>query len=115
MSLYAFENARPSVDPEAFVHPDAVLIGDVRIGKKCFIGACAVLRADFSPITVGDGSNVQENCALHVTPGLLKQEREAVPFKQHCHLNRIQHLHFKRALARTRKRVLQRVIFPNMK
>jgi phenylacetic acid degradation protein len=70
MALYAFEEARPRVDPEAFVHPDAVLIGDVRIGKKCFIGACAVLRADFSRIAVGDGSNVQENCALHVTPGL---------------------------------------------
>ena len=70
MVLYALEDATPMVHPEAFVHPEAVLIGDVRIGKKCFIGACAVLRADFSSIVVGDGSNVQENCVLHVTPGL---------------------------------------------
>jgi phenylacetic acid degradation protein len=70
MALYALEDATPVVHPEAFVHPEAVLIGDVRIGKKCFIGACAVLRADFSSIVIGDGSNVQENCALHVTPGL---------------------------------------------
>ena len=70
MALYALEDAAPVVHPEAFVHPAAVLIGDVRIGRKCFIAACAVLRADFSSIVVGDGSNVQENCALHVTPGL---------------------------------------------
>lgn len=70
MALYALEDAAPVVHPEAFVHPQAVVIGDVRIGKKCFIGACAVLRADFSPIVIGDGSNVQENCALHVTPGM---------------------------------------------
>jgi phenylacetic acid degradation protein len=69
MALYALEDTAPVVHPEAFVHPEAVLIGDVRIGRRCFIGACAVLRADFSPIRVGDGSNVQENCVFHVTPG----------------------------------------------
>ncbi len=69
MPLYAFEDTAPVVDPDAFVHPDAVLIGDVRIGKKCFIGAGAVLRGDFGGISVGDGSNVQENCVIHVSPG----------------------------------------------
>jgi phenylacetic acid degradation protein len=69
MALYAFEDAVPVVDPDAFVHPDAVLIGDVHIGKKCFIGAGAVLRGDFGRISVGDGSNVQENCVIHVSPG----------------------------------------------
>jgi phenylacetic acid degradation protein len=70
MPLYAFEETRPAVDPDAFVHPDAVLIGDVNIGKKCFIGAGAVLRGDFGRISIGDGSNVQENCVIHVSPGL---------------------------------------------
>jgi len=70
MALYAFEETRPAVDPDAFVHPDAVLIGDVSIGKKCFIGAGAVLRGDFGKISIGDGSNVQENCVIHVSPGL---------------------------------------------
>jgi phenylacetic acid degradation protein len=70
MALYGLDDAAPVVHREAFVHPQAVLIGDVKIGKKCFIGACAVLRADFAGIVIGDGSNVQENCALHVTPGL---------------------------------------------
>ncbi len=70
MSLYAFEGFEPQVATDAYVHPEAVLIGDVHIGSKCFIGAGAVLRADFGKIVVGDGSNVQENCVLHVTPGL---------------------------------------------
>jgi phenylacetic acid degradation protein len=69
MAVYGFEETSPAVDPEAFVHPDAVLIGDVRIGKKCFIGAGAVLRGDFGRISIGDGSNVQENCVIHVSPG----------------------------------------------
>jgi phenylacetic acid degradation protein len=69
MALYAFEETRPVVDPDAFVHPDAVLIGDVSIGKKCFVGAGAVLRGDFGKISIGDGSNVQENCVIHVSPG----------------------------------------------
>lgn len=69
MPVYAFEDATPVVDPDAFVHPEAVLIGQVSIGKKCFIGAGAVLRGDFGKISVGDGSNVQENCVIHVSPG----------------------------------------------
>ena len=69
MAVYAFEETVPVVHPDAFVHPDAVLIGDVRIGKKCFIGAGAVLRGDFGKISIGDGSNVQENCVIHVSPG----------------------------------------------
>jgi phenylacetic acid degradation protein len=70
MAVYAFEDTTPVVHPEAYVHPEAVLIGDVRIGDKCFIGAGAVLRGDFGRISVGDGSNVQENCVIHVSPGL---------------------------------------------
>ncbi len=69
MPLYAFEERRPVVAGDAYVHPTAVLIGGVTVGRKCFIGAGAVLRADFADIVVGDGSNVQENCVLHVTPG----------------------------------------------
>jgi len=70
LSIYAFEDFEPVVAPDAYVHPEAVVIGDVQIGSKCFIGAGAVLRADFGKIIIGDGSNVQENCVLHVTPGL---------------------------------------------
>lgn len=69
MPLYEFEGQAPQVDAGAYVHPQAVLIGQVSIAADCFIGAGAVLRADFGRIVVGPGSNVQENCVLHENPG----------------------------------------------
>ena len=68
MTLYEFEGKRPAIDLGAFIHPDAVLIGDVLIRTGCYIGAGAVLRGDFGSIKVGRGSNVQENCVLHTFP-----------------------------------------------
>jgi len=68
MPWYEFEERRPSVDPEAWVHPLAVLIGDVKIERGCYIGAGAVLRGDIGSIRVGYGSNIQENCVLHSFP-----------------------------------------------
>ncbi len=73
MAWYQFEGKRPDVDPAAFVHPQAVLIGQVSIAADCFIGAGAVLRADFGTIEMGPGSNAQENCVVHQSPdGLVK-------------------------------------------
>ena len=68
MSLYEFEGRRPLVSEQAFVHPDAVLIGNVTVEEKCFIGAGAVLRGDFGPISIGRGSDVQENAVAHASP-----------------------------------------------
>jgi phenylacetic acid degradation protein len=68
MKSYEFEGKRPSVDTEAFVHPDAVLIGDVTIEAGCYVGAGAVLRGDLGSVRVGKGSNVQENCVIHTFP-----------------------------------------------
>lgn len=68
MSLYEFEGKRPSIDSQAFVHPDAVLIGDVVVEADCYVGAGAVLRGDIGSIRIGKGSNVQENCVVHVFP-----------------------------------------------
>lgn len=68
MPWYEFENKRPRVHPEAWVHPLAVLIGDVNIDQGCYIGAGAVLRGDVGSIKIGEGSNVQENCVLHSFP-----------------------------------------------
>lgn len=59
----------PTVDPTAFVHPRAVLLGDVTIGPRSSVWPCASLRADMGPIVVGDGSSVQDNCVLHTDPG----------------------------------------------
>jgi len=68
MPLYEFEGKRPSIDSKAFVHPEAVLIGDVVVEADCYVGAGAVLRGDIGSIRVGKGSNVQENCVLHAFP-----------------------------------------------
>ena len=68
MPHYEFENKSPVVNPKAFVHPDAVLIGDVYIDAGCYVGAGAVLRGDIGSIRIGKGSNVQENCVIHTFP-----------------------------------------------
>jgi phenylacetic acid degradation protein len=68
MALYEFEGKRPSINPEAFIHPKAVLIGDVEIDAGCYVGAGAVLRGDIGSIRIGKGSNVQENCVVHTFP-----------------------------------------------
>ncbi len=68
MPSYEFEGKRPSVDRNAFVHPLAVLIGDVAIESGCYVGAGAVLRGDIGSVRIGEGSNVQENCVVHTFP-----------------------------------------------
>ena len=69
MPIYRFEGITPVVDPGSFVHPDAVLIGDVVIERGCFIAPGAALRGDLARITIGAGSNVQDNCVIHSFPG----------------------------------------------
>lgn len=68
MPVYQFENLIPVVDPTAYVHPTAVLIGDVIIAGRCYIGPNAVLRGDMGRITVSTGANVQDSCVLHSFP-----------------------------------------------
>lgn len=69
MSVWSWDGVVPVVDPTAFVHPDAVLIGDVIVGPGCYVGAGAVLRGDFGRITLCAGSNFQETCVAHAFPG----------------------------------------------
>jgi len=69
MPVYSLEGIVPVVDPSAFVHPQAVLIGDVIVGPRCYVGPGASLRADMGRILIGPGSNVQDNCVLHTFPG----------------------------------------------
>ncbi len=64
-----FAGRRPVVDAGAFVAPTAVLVGDVTVAAGASIWYGAVLRADFGPIVVGAGSNVQDNCVCHTDPG----------------------------------------------
>lgn len=67
--IYAFKGFIPIIHETAFVHPQATVIGNVQIGRDCFIGAGAVLRGDWGAIILEDGCNVQENCVIHMFPG----------------------------------------------
>ena len=69
MPVYSLEGLIPVVDPSSFIHPQAVLIGDVIIGPRCYVGPGASLRGDMGRIVVEAGSNVQDNCVLHTFPG----------------------------------------------
>ncbi len=69
MSVWSYDGIVPVVDPAAWVHPDATLIGDVIVGADCYVGPGAVLRGDFGRIILEPGSNVQETCVLHAFPG----------------------------------------------
>jgi phenylacetic acid degradation protein len=68
MPFYRFEGLTPVVDPSAFVHPTATLIGDVIVGAGCYVGPGASLRGDFGRIILKPGSNVQDNCVMHSFP-----------------------------------------------
>src|SRR5436190_15388527 len=69
MPCFEFEKLLPVVDPTAFVHPSAVLIGDVIVGPGCLIGPCASLRGDIGRIVLKAGCNIQDNCTVHCFPG----------------------------------------------
>jgi carbonic anhydrase/acetyltransferase-like protein (isoleucine patch superfamily) len=67
MPIYALGSLRPQVHPDAYVHPDAVVIGDVRIGAQSSVWPGAVLRADFGQIVIGQRTSIQDGTVLHTT------------------------------------------------
>jgi len=67
--VWSINGVTPVVDPEAFVHPSAVLIGDVIVGAGCYIGPAASLRGDFGRIEMRAGANLQDSCVMHGFPG----------------------------------------------
>jgi carbonic anhydrase/acetyltransferase-like protein (isoleucine patch superfamily) len=69
MSCYSFNGFIPVVDPSSYIHDTASIIGDVIIGKDCYVGPGAVIRGDWGRIIIEDGCNVQENCVVHMFPG----------------------------------------------
>ena len=68
MPCYAIDNVIPVVSPKAYVHPTAVLIGDVIIEEGAYIGPLASLRADFGRIHIQRNANVQDSCVIHGFP-----------------------------------------------
>jgi phenylacetic acid degradation protein len=66
--VYAIDGIVPVVDPTAFVHPTAVLIGDVIVGPRCYVGPLASLRGDFGRLILSEGANLQDTCVMHGFP-----------------------------------------------
>jgi phenylacetic acid degradation protein len=69
MPCYAIDGFVPVVHPSAYVHPTAVLIGDVHLGANVYVGPGAVLRGDFGRLVMDAGSNLQDTCVVHGFPG----------------------------------------------
>jgi phenylacetic acid degradation protein len=67
--VYSIDGVTPVIDPTAYVHPTAVLIGDVIIGPGCYVGPLACLRGDFGRLIMEQGSNLQDTCVVHGFPG----------------------------------------------
>ena len=67
MAVYALGDRTPQIDPDAYVHPDATVIGDVRIGAGASIWPRAVLRGDYGTITVGERTSIQDGTVVHAT------------------------------------------------
>ena len=78
--VYQFNNFIPVIHESSFVHPQAAVTGNVIIGKDCYIGPGAALRGDWGQIIIEDGCNVQENCTIHMFPGV------TVVLKQGAHI-----------------------------
>lgn len=68
--IYSFQGHVPIIDPTSFIHPQSAITGNVSIGKNCYIGPGAALRGDWGRIIIEDGCNVQENCTIHMFPGI---------------------------------------------
>ncbi len=69
MPLYEVDGKKPQISPDSYVHPDAVLIGDVTVGRRTFIAPGVVIRADEGPVIIGDDTSVQDNAVIHINPG----------------------------------------------
>jgi phenylacetic acid degradation protein len=68
VKVYEINGVRPVVHPTAYVHPSAVLIGDVIVGPRCYVGPLASMRGDFGRLVLEEGANLQDTCVMHGFP-----------------------------------------------
>lgn len=68
--IYEFKGFKPVIHPSAYVHKTASIIGNVHIGADVYVGPGAAIRGDWGEIIIEDGCNVQENCVVHMFPGV---------------------------------------------
>jgi len=69
MPIYSLNGVTPVVENGAYVHPDAILIGDVYVLNGAFVAPMATMRGDFGRLILGEGANLQEHCCMHGFPG----------------------------------------------
>src|SRR3954471_13094674 len=74
--IYSFKGFIPVVHPSSFVHPQAAVTGNVIIGRNVYVGPGAAIRGDWGGIVIEDGCNVQENCTIHMFPGVTVELKE---------------------------------------
>ena len=75
--IYEFNGYKPVIHESAFIHPQAAVTGNVIIGKNVYIGPGAAIRGDWGKIVIEDGCNVQENCTIHMFPGVTVTLKES--------------------------------------
>jgi phenylacetic acid degradation protein len=68
--IFEFDGIRPVIHESTFVHPNATVTGNVVIGRDVYVGPGAAIRGDWGAIVIEDGCNVQENCVIHMFPGV---------------------------------------------
>ena len=68
--IYEFNGYKPVIHESSFIHPQAAVTGNVIIGKKVYVGPGAAIRGDWGKVLIADGCNVQENCTIHMFPGV---------------------------------------------
>src|SRR5437762_585603 len=77
MSIFEFNGYKPVIHESSFIHPNATVTGNVIIGKDVYVGPGAAIRGDWGEIIIEDGCNVQENCIIHMFPGVTVLLKEA--------------------------------------
>ncbi len=80
MACYEYKGIKPVIHASSFIHPLSAVTGNVIIGKNVYIGPGAAIRGDFGKIIIEDGCNVQENCTIHMFPGV------TVILKENAHI-----------------------------
>ncbi len=75
-NIFEFKGYKPVIHKSAFIHPNATVTGNVIIGKDVYIGTGAAIRGDWGEIIIEDGCNVQENCIIHMFPGITVMLKE---------------------------------------
>jgi carbonic anhydrase/acetyltransferase-like protein (isoleucine patch superfamily) len=108
VAIYAIDGMEPRIDPTAFVHPQATVIGNVTIGPKSSVWPQAVLRGDYGSITIGSSTNVQDGAVVHATDELATVVGDLVVIGHLAHLEGC--MVFDRALIGVGSAVLHRAV-----